>query len=357
MNPLNQQVSETLTERRAELTAQMVAREFARHPELEQRYGKIGREKCLQDAGYHLAYLAQAIAADDPSLFGNYIGWAKVMLSKRGVPEKDLGGLLGSMKESLAAELPPEASGLACRYLDVALEQLPGMAADVLTFIPCDAPLAALAAQFLEALLAGKRDIANRLILDAVQQGVAVRDLYLFVFQRTQYEIGRLWQVNKISVAQEHYCSAATQLIMSQLYPHIFGAEKTRGTLVATCVSGDLHEIGVRMVSDFFEMDGWNTHYLGANVPSSSVVQTLIEQKADVLAISATISYHVGAVEALIAAVRRAPGCEGVKILVGGYPFKVAPDLWKKIGADGFASDATGAVALGNRLAGFPLAA
>ena len=118
-------------------------------------------------------------------------------------------------------------------------------------------------------------------------------DVYLHVFQRTQYEVGRLWQGNQISVAQEHYCSAATQLIMSQLYPHIFGSVKTHGTLVGTCVSGDLHEIGVRILCDFFEMQGWHSHYLGANVPSPSVVETVLQLKADVLAISATITYLV----------------------------------------------------------------
>lgn len=357
MNPLNQQVCETLTAQSGDLIAQIVAREFARHPELEQRYGKAGREKCLQDTGYHLSYLTQAIAQDEPALFGNYIGWAKVMLAKRGVPAKDLEGLLESMKDSLTAELAPDISRHACRYLDGALEQMSQIPADIPSFIVVDSPLADLAREYLQALLAGKRHAANQLILDAVQQGITVRELYLNVFERTQHEIGRLWQVNEISVAQEHYCTAATQLIISQLYPYIFDAPKTRGMLVSTCVSGDQHELGARMVSDFFEMDGWNTHYLGANMPTSSVVQTLTEQGANVLAISATISSHVGAVESLIASVRRAPGCANVKIIVGGYPFKIAPQLWEKIGADGSADNAHAAVALGNRLANFPVAA
>jgi methanogenic corrinoid protein MtbC1 len=357
MNAVNQQVSEALNTRGAELATHIVAREFVRHPELEQRYRQAGRTKCLQDAGYHLSYLAEAIVAENPALFREYIRWAKIMLAARGVPESDLGGLLETMQESLREALPPELSRLACDYLDGALQQLPQMPAEVPSFLAEDAPHAPLAAQFLQALLRGERHIASKLILDAVQRGTPVQDLYLQIFERTQHEIGRLWQMNQISVAQEHYCTAATQLIMSQLYPYIFAAEKTRGTLVATCVSGDLHEIGARMVCDFFEMDGWNTYYLGANVPASSVVQTVVQYQATVLAISATITYHVRAVAALIAAVRRSPECSGVKILVGGYPFKIAPDLWRMIGADGSANDAQEAIALGNRLTGQPLAA
>ena len=105
MHRLNQQVSEALSTRRPVLAAQMVALDFVRHPELEQRYGVAGRDRCLEDAGYHLAYLAQAIAADSVALFVDYVGWAKVTLAKRDFPARDLGGLLEIMKESLQQEL------------------------------------------------------------------------------------------------------------------------------------------------------------------------------------------------------------------------------------------------------------
>ena len=87
-----------------------------------------------------------------------------------------------------------------------------------------------------------------------------------------------------------------------------------------------------------------------ANVPSSSVVETVLQLKADVLAISATITHHVDAVEKLIAAIRRTLECRHVKIMVGGYPFKIAPNLWRTIGADGSADNAEGAVIEANRL-------
>ena len=165
-----------------------------------------------------------------------------------------------------------------------------------------------------------------------------------------QYEIGRLWQTNRITVAEEHYCTAATQLIMSQLYPQIFASAKNGRTLIATCVAGDMHEIGVRMVADFFEMEGWNTYYLGANAPHSSVVATVIERKADVLAISATISCHVEAIRDLIRVVRQHPSGGHVRILAGGYPFNRDPELWRYVGADGSARDAQQAITLANQL-------
>ncbi len=154
--------------------------------------------------------------------------------------------------------------------------------------------------------------------------------------------MGRLWQTNQISVAQEHFCTAATQMVMSQLYPYLFtGEHKERRALVA-CVGGELHEIGARMVADFFEMSGWDSAFLGANTPPESILRMAEERRADVLALSATMTFHVSRVRDLIAAARAAS--LPARILVGGYPFNLSPDLWRKVGADGYAPDAAGAV-------------
>jgi len=199
--------------------------------------------------------------------------------------------------------------------------------------------------------LRGERQIASRLILDAVEkQNINVREIYLNVFQYSQYEIGRLWQMNKISVAQEHYCTAATQLIMSQLYAHIFSSDKVGKTMVATCVGGDLHELGVRMVADFFEMEGWDTYYLGANTPTFSVLQELKERQANLLAISVTMTFHIRAAESLIAAVKSNEDYKNIKIMVGGHPFNLESSLWQQIGADAYARDAQEAIEISNQL-------
>jgi methanogenic corrinoid protein MtbC1 len=137
-------------------------------------------------------------------------------------------------------------------------------------------PLDVLAREYLAALLRGDRHTAGGLILAAADSGTSIQDIYLSVFQRVQREVGRLWQSNQIGIAQEHYCTACTQSIMSQLYPRIISAEKNGRRLVATCVGGDLHEIGARMVADFFEMEGWDTFFLGANTPISGTLQQTV---------------------------------------------------------------------------------
>lgn len=352
MSRLNRQASHALDEASAVVADQIVAAQFRRQPQLALRYGPQGRGKCLQDARYHLSYLTQAIAADAPELFSEYVHWSRSMLDSRGIAADDLADHLRAMGDILRRNLAPEFHQLAGRYLDDGLAALARDAGHPASFIADGAPLAELAHDYLACLLRGDRHGTSRMVHDAVAGGAAVRDIYLHVFQPVQREIGRLWQTNRISVAEEHYCSAATQMVMSQLYPNIFGAAaaKDAGSLVAVSVAGELHEIGVRMVADFFEMDGWNTYYLGANTPDASVVRTLIDRQAQVLCISATMTFNLPAVESLVAAVRAAPQCAGVGILVGGYTFNLAPELWRTLGADGHAGDAAEALAVARRL-------
>jgi MerR family transcriptional regulator, light-induced transcriptional regulator len=343
------QASNAILSQRMEIAVAVVEREFARHPALEQRYGKIGREKSLQDAGYHLSFLAQALALNNQAMFVDYVAWAKVMLSQRKVLAADLAFHLESLAEVLHERLPAESSTQAVEFVGAAVRAMPEMPEDMPTFLLPGQPLSPLAHQYFEALRRGDRRLASTLVLADVAAGTSIKEIYLHVFQPAQYEIGRLWQTNRITVAEEHYCTAATQLVMSQLYPQMFATAKNGRTLIATCVANDLHEIGVRMVADFFEMDGWNTFYLGANTPHSSVIATVVERQADLLAVSATISYHVEAVRDLITAVRQHPAACKVTILAGGYPFNLDPDLWRKVGADGSASDAQQAIAVANQ--------
>lgn len=348
---LNLEVSRALDARRRALAEAVTARQYELRPDLAERYGERGRAHCLQDAEYHLSYLADAIATSSPPLFADYADWARVMLVSRGIPNEDLAHNLEVFCEVLQRELPGAPGGLACEYVEAGLNRLKGEETAAALEVCQTDPLFELSQRYMSELLDGKRHAASRLILKSVESGVSIRDIYLHVFQRTQHEIGRLWQTNRLSVAQEHYCTAATQLIMSQLYPYIFSSEKNGRTLVATCVAGDLHEIGVRMVTDFFEMEGWDTFYLGANTPKADLLRMLAERRVDVLAVSATMTFHVRMVADLIAAVRSSLG-DSVKVLVGGYPFNVDAELWRRIGADGSASDAGEAIVLAGQLVG-----
>ncbi|NTV35407.1 MAG: cobalamin B12-binding domain protein [Anaerolineaceae bacterium] len=352
MEILSKQASQMILDQLDILSRIAVDQQYTLQSALWEPYRKIGFTKSLRDTGYHFSYLAESLSANDPSLFLDYTAWVKVLFAGLNFKPSVLTTTLSCMKQAMQEKLPTDLAFVACSYIEAAMEHLPHVPETLKSFISPESPHYELAKKYLDALLQGDRKSASLLILDAADHGVNVKDIYLNVFQPSQQEVGRLWQMNQVSVAQEHFCTGATQMIMSQLYPRIFATQKNGRKLVATSVGGELHEIGVRMVTDFLEMEGWDTYYLGANTPAESILRIIEERQADVVAISATISFHVTKVAELVDQIRTATDLRPVKIMVGGYPFNVASDLWQQVGADGYARNAQDAVAVANRMLG-----
>jgi methanogenic corrinoid protein MtbC1 len=106
------------------------------------------------------------------------------------------------------------------------------------------------------------------------------------------------------------------------------------------------------MVADIFEMHGWRTISLGANVPISDLVQATETFQADALLLSAALSRHLDAARDTIRAIRQHDRTKDTKVLVGGTAFNGVTDLAGEYGADAYAVDAIDALQLGNQLVG-----
>ena len=175
--------------------------------------------------------------------------------------------------------------------------------------------------EYLREILAGKRKNALEVIMDAFHGGYPIPGLYMDVFQEALYEVGRLWETNHITVADEHMGTAITQYVMSNLYPHLEISETRRGKAVVTGVQGELHQIGANMVADVLESDGWDVVFLGTNVPAAGVIQSIRQHGADLFGISSTMLFNLPKVIQLVEAVRKEFG-ESVRIILGGGAFK-----------------------------------
>ena len=330
------------------IAAEIIQRQCAAAPDLMHRYNEAGLEKCRADVHYHLVYLAEAVAARSPALFYNYIAWLKSLLAGLGVPSSDLVNHFEILATVLEEYDNSDEVTLAVEYVRRTLAKATTMPAQPETYFLTDSSWSTLTAEILHALLNCHRAKAMALVDSEVEAGATIPELYLEVFQPMLREVGRLWQINQLSVAQEHYCTAAVQLMMGRLSPKIFGTKRTGKTMVAACVGNELHEIGLHMVTDFFEIDGWDSHFLSSNIPTKDLLSMLSKTKPAVLCLSATITSHLAMVDHIIRQLRADPALINVRILVGGYPFNVQSDLWKRLGADGSSQDARTAVELCN---------
>ncbi len=334
-----------------ELALEVTEEHYRIQPELIDRYGQPGFEKSRRDAVYTLHYLAESVQMDSPSLFVHYIGWLKQLLAGYGLSEADIRLKLELILAHVRAADDSEDRDRAVRILEMGLVRMSEKAEEP-SYISEDQPLGKECRAYLDALLRRDRLSAYALIDTLVESGANLREIYRRVFQASQYEVGRLWQTQQISVADEHYCSAVTQSAMSRLYADWIGSKKQdhAGVLVSACVGGEMHEIGLRMLTDVFEMEGWQTHYLGSRVDDEELVETAAKNGADIIALSATMTFHVHLMKKQIARLRADERLSGVKILAGGLPFNVDSALWRRVGADGYAPDADRALLEAGRL-------
>jgi methanogenic corrinoid protein MtbC1 len=295
----------------------------------------------------------------------------KELRSAFALRQKDLAAVLGVAQTTIAnyeqgTRFPDETNlRLLADYFKVSLDYLMGRTDVNLAALDVQypsgyfrqeeeslSPISPQAQEYLALLLAGKREQASALVQTAIKEGQEVREIYKTVFERTLKEIGLMWMQNRIDVAMEHYFSASTQQIMSQLYPYIAEAGRKKNGLMCLSIAacGEFHDIGARMVADFFEMDGWKTYFLGNNLCGQDIVKAVVDHKPDLLALSATMFFNVESIARAIRAIRFVRDLNDLIFLVGGRPFNQDPELWKKVHADGSASSAEEAVRIANRL-------
>lgn len=317
-----------------------VLRYWLRQPGVAARYGDKGRQRCVEDMLYTLVYLEAAVSTGSMELFRDYITWLRSIFICFDIDVDDLAGTLETLQEIFIER----GDVLQAEYLDDSLRLLHGMEDVPASRLTEDNPFGTMAEDYLSRLLAQDQAGATDLIFNAADAGVPISNLYMNVLQPSLQEVGRLWQMNRVTIPQEHYFTAATKTIMSQLYPYLLRGSTGSQSLIATCIDGELHEIGIRMVCDVFTMNGWDAVYLGASIPVKEIVSLVELEQPDVLALSVTIAPNLPKASALIGAIRSNPRCDETKIMVGGYPFNCCPDLWRRIGADAFARDATSAL-------------
>ncbi len=181
---------------------------------------------------------------------------------------------------------------------------------------------AALASRYLAAQLASDQRECIRLIDEAIARGTKIQDLHLKVIQPCQREIGRLWEQKQISVAQEHLATAVTQLVIAHMYRHLARGASNGKLVIIACVEGEHHDLGARVASDFLEMAGFDVRYLGASVPTESLLSMINQKRPDLVALSVTLVKLLPAFRDVVGVLHAKYGSV-LPVLAGGRAFAV----------------------------------
>ena len=157
-------------------------------------------------------------------------------------------------------------------------------------------------------------------------------------------EVGRLFEEGEYFVPEMLIAARAMQKGLDVLKPHLSDDDvQSPGKVLIGTVKGDLHDIGKNLVSRKLEGGAFEVVDLGTDVSSEQFVDAVKETGAQVLAMSALLTTTMPNMKSTIEALQEAGVRDQVKVIVGGAP--VTRSYAEQIGADGFAEDASRAVA------------
>lgn len=194
-----------------------------------------------------------------------------------------------------------------------------------------------LAGPLLVALLAGDEREADGVFKKAVKRGADAAVLAKELVQPALDEVGRLWEAGEVSVAEEHLATAlasrAFLLHGACAEPPPLGAPR----LVLTCLAGEFHELGARIVAEVGRREGWQVELLGANVPREAALRYVAERAPEAVGLSLCLACHLVEAAAMIERIRKA--APATRVLVGGLAFRRDPSLAAASGADACFAD------------------
>ncbi|RLE08998.1 cobalamin-binding protein [Candidatus Aerophobetes bacterium] len=194
-----------------------------------------------------------------------------------------------------------------------------------------------------ENVVNGKVDKVKELTQKALDEGQSVGKILNEALIAGMDIVGEKYKKNEFYIPEMLVAARAMKAGMEVLRP-ILTDKKVRssGKVVLGTVQGDLHDIGKNLVGMMLEGAGFEVIDLGTDVSSEKFVETVKENNAQLVGMSALLTTTMIHMKDVIKAMEKT-GLRGkVKIMVGGAP--VTQDYADEIGADGYAPDAVSAV-------------
>jgi methanogenic corrinoid protein MtbC1 len=127
---------------------------------------------------------------------------------------------------------------------------------------------------------------------------------------------------------------------LAHLYDQAPHVARNGKKVVVACVEGELHDFPARLLADALDLAGFDTLYLGANVPIEGLVQLVQREQPDLLALSVTMAFNISSLRSTVAALRGTPQLSALPIAVGGGALIWASDLASELQAALSASNA-----------------
>jgi MerR family transcriptional regulator, light-induced transcriptional regulator len=163
------------------------------------------------------------------------------------------------------------------------------------------------------------------------------------VLQPALAEIGRRWETGALCTSAEHFASAYVQRKIHALF-NVSRPETGKGPILAACVEGEAHELGLLFVSLFLSRSGFEVIYLGGDLPAADLVMAVNHLRPPLVLLSASTHEVIPSLERTVRVLRESVGNDssnGPVVGFGGSIFNRQPEQRCRIeaaflGTDGY---------------------
>ncbi len=204
----------------------------------------------------------------------------------------------------------------------------------------------------IDAIIGLEADRVTSLALDAIDGGVPALTVVNQGLTAGLRKVGDLFADEQMFLPELVQAGNIVARTMERIKPLLSGGSesKRKALFMIATVEGDVHDIGKNLVNLLLSASGYEVIDLGKDVSSYVIVEKVKQLNPDILGLSALLSTTMPAQQKVIDILEET-GIRGkVKIMVGGAP--VTRGWAEKIGADGFAEDASSAVKEADRILG-----
>jgi trimethylamine corrinoid protein len=203
--------------------------------------------------------------------------------------------------------------------------------------------LGAIITAYNDAIIDTDRDRALQIVRDAEAAGLSPQDvIFKLVIPAIERMMAEVPKDPDANLAQHFLTSRIGDQVVEEMLAKLEAPLKPVGRVVIGTAPGDLHALGKTIVGGCLKALMYEVIDLGSSVPAERFVDEAVARDAQVIGVSAMMMHTARAENGAIGVRRllKERDLEGrIKLVVGGAPFRFDPDLYKMVGADGWAPD------------------
>lgn len=286
-------------------------------PELQERYGTKALAGWKDNLAHRLEEISVALDTGHSEFLLADIKWERLSFQARQFPEADLAMSLDSLAQVLNESLPEKAQASVSRLINEARESFNNPALAAGSYLDPGKPSHRHALAFMQTALDGdlRKAVSDLQALARAELGpVGVAQEIIVPAQK---EVGRMWHNAEATICEEHMVTEACLQALIAISHDAQVAPANGKTVMIASVAGNLHDLGIRLLTLDFQIEGWRSINLGTDIPAEELKSATMKYQPELVILSAALTVQLPALENAVRCVNEASSGKAF-VVIGG---------------------------------------